>query len=115
MDIHNLWRCKIFYRRRTTAVLLLEISGLVVLEQYTCEIYMEVLVDSRRTLIVIQDASSHNSCSVGKKRASISILDLFELVALDDRKTWYFRTRHSKIIVGCLFEYLGLGISHQQK
>ena len=75
---------------------------------------MEVLVDSRRTLIVIQDASSHNSCSV-EKRASISILDLFELVALDDRKTWYFRTRHSKIIVGCLFEYLGLGISHQQK
>ena len=28
---------------------------------------MEVLVDSRRTLIVSQDASSHNSCSMGKK------------------------------------------------
>ena len=28
---------------------------------------LEVLVDSRRTLILIQDTSSHNSCSVGKK------------------------------------------------
>ena len=40
---------------------------------------MEVLVDSRRTPIVVKDASSHNSCAVGKKR-SMSILDLLEVV-----------------------------------